>query len=866
MTGCGGMENVSGFGGIGDNARLSQLRAHYEVQLRYKSDELREMQNRMNQLEIETAQVRASWEIERRNLVRQIGHYRAVLERYCIPLEEAGGGGTGSSSNAYNTVDEGQGMYFSSFEPSAPSQWCTGKPPATTGATGGQSTSGFAASSPAGFAGSSGSSAAAFAGPLRSASASSAPALSSERPPFLGSPQQPVFSGGNNTGSPIDAAQQASSLDTKMRQLNNLLQEGQAASQRRRSTSDGPTDAEQAPREAAASGPEGSRCGGTNGGGYSSGSIASTLRAMFPHATIRTRAASDGTDNVPDGAEGKVSADAAVSSMAATAYVQEQEAWSMEQHVRRLERSTGGQVDDRAMRALQMLSTKDAKEALQKVDELVHAQGGHCRNLSSILQSVCRKIEKRSFKANREDDTSRGFGVGANSEVSASGSRSGTGGRSGGESGRSSRRARRLDEDGDAFDSSESDGDASGKVSHANRSLSWPQASEPALLRTQSVNTADTPAGKSNKSWADIQSGDEEDAKEAAVESGLGGDFQAMSGDHEEENEHWTVARVEKYARRGFELRRRGDHWDLKISMGGLDPPLTEPGMERYCRWLRVRLTSFRSEHGPESLRRCRGEVDFSHNSMSNQMVWMLLETLAQHEVHTALLKLFANHISQGGVLAICEFIRMNERAEALQELHLSHNEIDDDSALELLRTLNFQRPRYPPRRSCEGTGEPLLAPVWLRLNHNRIRDPDNVRRAAEAEGITICTAWDRQACGTSKCCRRECPLVHLYSFSVQARRRPSPVPRADMEDPRDYDANGEARGSRRKRGKRPLLGVKERDEYPEGSNGIDDSAKNYVNEQDGRYRACGEQELFYVRNRHMWWSECKSAADSSTG
>merc|ERR1712061_271122 len=128
-------------------------------------------------------------------------------------------------------------------------------------------------------------------------------------------------------------------------------------------------------------------------------------------------------------------------------------------------------------------------------------------------------------------------------------------------------------------------------------------------------------------------------------------------------------------------------------------------------------------EHSSEPLKRCRGEVDFSHNSMSNQMVWMLLETLAQHEVHTALLKLFGNNISQGGVLAICEFIRMNEQAEPLQELHLSHNEIDDESALELLRTLHSQKPRYPPRRVCDGSGEPIAVPVWLRLNNNRIRE-----------------------------------------------------------------------------------------------------------------------------------------------
>jgi len=169
--------------------------------------------------------------------------------------------------------------------------------------------------------------------------------------------------------------------------------------------------------------------------------------------------------------------------------------------------------------------------------------------------------------------------------------------------------------------------------------------------------------------------------------------------------------------------------------MSQLEPPLSETGMERYCRWLRTRLTTFREEHGQDALWCCRGEVDFSHNQMSNQMVWMLLETLAQHEVQVALLKVSSNRISQGGVLAICEFIRQNERPEALQELHLSHNEIDDEAALELLRTLKSQPPRYP-QRSSERHGNVVHSPVWLRLSHNRIKDPTRVLRTAEDESL----------------------------------------------------------------------------------------------------------------------------------
>jgi len=527
---------------------------------------------------------------------------------------------------------------------------------------------------------------------------------------------------------------------------------------------------------------------------------------MFPHATIRTgKEKPEGEEEIPEDVqrERQMSERQAVPHLASAkeSVADAEGRTAVETTVARLERQTGSAIDDRARRALMTLASRDAMEALNKVDELVSSQGGHCRNLSSILQSVCRKIEKRSGKSTREDEPRQE----RDSRVSERPERDSRADRPGREAKfdgpvKPGRRARRGDEDGDAFGSgSESDGDAVA-MPKAPRRPGAVDEGDPDFERANSqgltASQLNTPAGRrSNRSWADIGHSDDE-------EEGL-----SPMAALEEDDDHWTPRRIERVARRGFDLRRRGgDNWDLKISMGGLEPPLSEAGMERYCKWLRVRLTSIREEHGKDSLRRCRGEVDFSHNRMSNQMVWMLLETLAQHECHVALLKLFANNISQGGVLAICEFIRTNLRAEALQELHLSHNDIDDESVLELVRTLNSQKPRYPPRRPQEGTGEMVLAPVWLRLNHNRIREPDAVRRSAEGEGITICTAWDRQACGTSRCCRRDCPLIHLYSFNIQARsRKPSPPKQSQDEDPESPSTEQGASGerSRRKRNRK---------------------------------------------------------------
>merc|ERR1719277_926332 len=96
----------------GSNNRLGQLRAQYEWQLRTKTEETREMQTRLTQVEVETAQAEAAWESERKSLMRQIAQYRMVLERYCIPLDEAGpsnyDGGEGAAA-AYYRAYETQG-------------------------------------------------------------------------------------------------------------------------------------------------------------------------------------------------------------------------------------------------------------------------------------------------------------------------------------------------------------------------------------------------------------------------------------------------------------------------------------------------------------------------------------------------------------------------------------------------------------------------------------------------------------------------------------------------------------------------------------------------------------------------------------
>lgn len=847
-----------------------QLRSQYEWQIRTKDHELQELQSRMNRLEIERAQIRTQWEHERQELLRQVQAYQACLERYGIPNKEG-------------EMKDGP-LHW------AEQQW------------------GFGSSGP---------------------------------------------SADDRSGQANQHEGKESSLDSKMRQLNNLLQETQSGpSSRRRGVERGDAEEGQGDSNAA---------DGSKGGNYqSSGSIASTLQAMFPHAKIRTKSVpgdptgedqwkddgqgsfrQDGSGAVRDAllqmrdGEGELDGGAkAIDDRAMDVMADTEAVRQIAELANSLEKATESKIDDRALRALGSLTDSDAFEALQRVEGLVQSQGGHCRNLSSILQSVCRKIEKRGSRGAKE------FGEDGRERLDSDmADKNGTGTRL---EPRRDRRAldkdqemdpekkrilaaeernrvaaerrknRRFDDDDDAFKSS-SDGDQWGKGGRGKGSQQE---------RSPQIAPSDTPMSK--KSWADIESGEDDDdlgengmdgsrkgrkkkrrdrkkrrekglddgdedsemmkrgnaselrARRARQQDEEGDAFDGSSGSDDQgqgqegqgyldtpmskkswadldesddedeplpasavprgvrgdsEEEYWSMARIERIGKQGFELKRRSGsskYWDLKIYMGSLDPPLTSVGMERYCKWLRGRLKSFRESFGDDPLKKCRAEIDFSRNSLGNEAVWVLLETLAQLEVHAAIFKLYHNGISQGGILALCEFIRTNDSAEPVHELHLSHNEIDDESTIELLRTLYEQRPRYPPKRWVEGFSEPVHTPVWLRLNNNRIKDPAALLRTAEQMGITYCCARNWQVCGPNKCFRKECALAHLYNIEIQFSQKDKQKEWKDK-DRKDWKDSGQWREddddegrNRRKRGRKRG----KRDGYDDYSD--DDSSRRY--------------------------------------
>ena len=64
----------------------------------------------------------------------------------------------------------------------------------------------------------------------------------------------------------------------------------------------------------------------------------------------------------------------------------------VEHHLSELQRMVDMEVDDRAKASLLRLSARQAKLALRTVEDIIDEQGGFCHNLSSMVQSVCRKM------------------------------------------------------------------------------------------------------------------------------------------------------------------------------------------------------------------------------------------------------------------------------------------------------------------------------------------------------------------------------------------------------------------------------------------------------------------------------------------
>eukprot|EP00397_Hematodinium_sp_SG-2012_P004874 GEMP01004889.1.p1 GENE.GEMP01004889.1~~GEMP01004889.1.p1 ORF type:complete len:826 (+),score=153.08 GEMP01004889.1:197-2674(+) len=128
-------------------------------------------------------------------------------------------------------------------------------------------------------------------------------------------------------------------------------------------------------------------------------SVAYTLAQMFSHATVRPGPNYGVRDQGSDGAGSD--SDNPLPDFAALSK-REQEDFEFNKQLAQSIEDQVGPLDPRARKVLDSLAPADAREALTKLDESIRAQGGVCRNVSALLMAMCRKFTREKKQRNSD--------------------------------------------------------------------------------------------------------------------------------------------------------------------------------------------------------------------------------------------------------------------------------------------------------------------------------------------------------------------------------------------------------------------------------------------------------------------------------
>lgn len=161
----------------------------------------------------------------------------------------------------------------------------------------------------------------------------------------------------------------------------------------------------------------------------------------------------------------------------------------------------------------------------------------------------------------------------------------------------------------------------------------------------------------------------------------------------------------------------------VKLAQRGLD----DASLKGWCDWAHHHLRSCLP-------RPCHGiSVDLSRNIIGDDGCRAFVQVLESLNVPVHTLMLFGNRISHEGAAALAGYLIQHP----IEELHLSHNQIDKQGAMKIIRAVavscdSHGRPIYPLR----GVGGMPCKPLWLRLEHNAIEvawnEEDTWRKAEE--------------------------------------------------------------------------------------------------------------------------------------
>merc|ERR1719473_984177 len=119
-------------------------------------------------------------------------------------------------------------------------------------------------------------------------------------------------------------------------------------------------------------------------------------------------------------------------------------------------------------------------------------------------------------------------------------------------------------------------------------------------------------------------------------------------------------------------------------------------------------------------------EVNFSNNSLGDKGVHAVLRVLFTLRIGVRVMKLFKNCLGRAAASALMDWLVVTP--VAVFELHLSHNYIPREGAVDILKAVAYNT-AYPSERPGKGR-----VPLWLRLEQNVVENPDSLIEAAERQ------------------------------------------------------------------------------------------------------------------------------------
>jgi len=171
-------------------------------------------------------------------------------------------------------------------------------------------------------------------------------------------------------------------------------------------------------------------------------------------------------------------------------------------------------------------------------------------------------------------------------------------------------------------------------------------------------------------------------------------------------------------------------------------------------------------------------EVDASDNKLTDRggvhLVAWLCALVSKHfaGVHVRIIKLYKNQIADDTCDALAALILA--LSEPVEEIHLSHNEIEQRGLVVLLGAIAMHPGHIYPRQARNHP-----CPCWVRMEHNKVMDTEELLSglAAQPVGLRYCLAKRSDkgpSCTSFQCCVNtptweDVAHVHLYCVHVQS-------------------------------------------------------------------------------------------------